>query len=95
MTEKNIKTISLDELRALKAKGDLKNPSGPQTELVLPDEFWENAKLTEPKTRRSVHLKLEPDVFETFYELSNGKGHLSLMQNVLKAYAQTQKKKAS
>jgi uncharacterized protein (DUF4415 family) len=95
MTEKNIKNISLEELKALRAKGDLKNPSGSQTEITLPDEFWENAKLVEPKARRSVHLKLEPEVFDAFYEISNGKGHLSLMQNVLKAYANTQKKKAS
>jgi uncharacterized protein (DUF4415 family) len=95
VTEKNIKTISLEELKALKAKGELKNPSGPQTEMTLPDEFWESAKLIEPKARRSVHLKLEPEVFEAFYEMSNGKGHLSLMQNVLKAYAHAQTKKAS
>ncbi|WP_201776110.1 BrnA antitoxin family protein [Devosia geojensis] len=32
----------------------------------------------------SVHLKLEPEVFDFFK--SQGKGHITRMQNVLKAY---------
>jgi len=33
---------------------------------------------------KSVHLKLEPEVFDFFK--SQGKGHLTKMQEVLKAY---------
>jgi uncharacterized protein (DUF4415 family) len=36
--------------------------------------------------RRSVHLKLDPEVFDFFYQEAGGKGHLTRMQNVLKAY---------
>jgi uncharacterized protein (DUF4415 family) len=39
------------------------------------------------KKPRSVHLKVDPDVFEFFRAESHGKGHLTRMQNVLKAYA--------
>ncbi|HYD08277.1 MAG TPA: BrnA antitoxin family protein [Reyranella sp.] len=34
---------------------------------------------------RSVHLKLDPDVFDYFKSL--GKGHITKMQEVLRAYA--------
>ena len=48
-------------------------------------EFWAKAKLSSSKpTPKSVHLKLDPEVFEFFK--SQGKGHLTKMQEVLKAY---------
>lgn len=57
----------------------------------LPDDFWDNAVVVEPPPR-SVHLKLEPEVFQFFK--SGGKGHLTRMQNVLKAYVKAQKTRA-
>ena len=53
----------------------------------LPADFWDHAVVVEPKGPRSVHLKLDPDVFAFFYKQANGKGHLTRMQRVLKAYA--------
>lgn len=35
---------------------------------------------------RSVHLKLDPEVFACFVAETGGKGHLTRMQNVLRAY---------
>ncbi|AJY45991.1 hypothetical protein TM49_10405 [Martelella endophytica] len=49
--------------------------------------FWAKAELKPPAPKRSVHLKLDPEVFEFFYEQAQGKGHLTQMQAVLKAYA--------
>ncbi len=54
----------------------------------LPDDFWEKAVVVEPPPR-SVHLKLDPEVFHFFK--AGGKGHLTRMQNVLKAYVKAQK----
>ena len=54
----------------------------------LPDAFWEQAELSAP-ARKSVHLKLEPEVFEFFKQ--GGKGHLTRMQNVLAAYVRARK----
>jgi len=45
---------------------------------------WTKAKLVMPKARQSVHLRLEREVVEFFK--SQGKGHISRMQAVLKAY---------
>ena len=57
----------------------------------LPDDFWDNAVVVEPPPR-SVHLKLDPEVFHFFK--AGGKGHLTRMQNVLKAYVKAQKARA-
>jgi hypothetical protein len=61
-------------------------PPGPGLREELPPGFWDNAELVNynqpPPT--SVHLKLDPEVFNYFK--AQGKGHLTRMQNVLKAY---------
>lgn len=50
----------------------------------LPAAFWDAAEVvSRPKT--SVHLKLDPEVFDFFKR--RGKGHLTRMQAVLTAYA--------
>lgn len=77
----------------MKERGELfydpKAPEGPD----LPDSFWENAALFDRDQKTSVHLKLDPEVFLFFK--SQGKGHITRMQDVLKAYVRAQKAKAS
>jgi uncharacterized protein (DUF4415 family) len=86
MTERSMKRASLAELRRMKEKGELfHDPKAPAGEKLGP-EFWAKAEVTGPRKPRSVHLKLDPEVFDFFYSQSNGKGHLTRMQNVLKAY---------
>lgn len=96
MTERTIKRTSLAELRRMadrKEIGPLPKPAHVEDEEeTLGPEFWARAELVEPKGRRSVHLKLEADVFEFFHAASGGKGHLTKMQNVLKAYAEAHRK---
>ncbi len=87
MSEPNIKRASLAEMRRMKEAGELfHDPKAPEGE-SLGAEFWAKAEIEEPKRPRSVHLKLDPDVFEFFRQHAGGKGHLTKMQNVLKAYA--------
>jgi uncharacterized protein (DUF4415 family) len=50
----------------------------------LGPEFWAQAPEIDYKPSQSVHLKLDPFVFDYFK--SQGKGHITRMQNVLKAY---------
>jgi uncharacterized protein (DUF4415 family) len=45
---------------------------------------WAQAKLVMPEPKKSVHLRLEQDVVDYFKGC--GKGHISMMQAVLKAY---------
>jgi uncharacterized protein (DUF4415 family) len=84
VTGKNIRRASLAEIEKMHEDGLLYDsadaPEGPD----LGDEFWANAKLVEPMGVRSVHLKLDEDVFQFFKQ--KGKGHLTRMQAVLRAY---------
>jgi uncharacterized protein (DUF4415 family) len=68
----------------MKEKGELFHSRDAEPGEDLGPEFWAKAELVEPKKLRSVHLRLDPDVFEFFQ--AQGKGHLTRMQNVLKAY---------
>ena len=59
-------------------------------EVELDEAFWQKARIVETRPRRkaSVHLRLDPDTLN-FYR-SAGRGHLTRMANVLRAYAETQ-----
>jgi uncharacterized protein (DUF4415 family) len=69
-------------------------PIGPPPGEELPDDFWDTAVVVDPPRRHSVHLKLEPEVFDFFYEEAEGKGHITHMQSVLHAYANAHRKRA-
>jgi hypothetical protein len=92
-----LRRISLDEIEQMYLRGELHNdpnaPEGPPPdEEPLGDDFWDKAVLVRPKAKRSVHLKLDPEVFEFFRDETNGKGHLTRMQDVLASYVATRRK---
>jgi uncharacterized protein (DUF4415 family) len=91
MSETRIKTVSLDEIEKMYERGELyHNPDasiGPE----LGAEFWAKAKIVAPQKPRSVHLKPDPEVFDFFVTETNGKGHLTRMQDVLKSYMNARK----
>lgn len=68
-------------------------PEGPPPGEELPPGFWDEAELVNYNEPKSVHLKLEPEVYAFFK--SEGKGHITRMQNVLKAYVRSRQKQAS
>jgi uncharacterized protein (DUF4415 family) len=73
----------------MKERGDVFSPAPDAPDGAdLPDEFWDNAVWVDAREPTSVHLKLDPLVFAYFKR--GGKGHLTRMQNVLKAYVQAQ-----
>ncbi len=85
MSDHTMKRASLAELKKMREAGELHhNPQAREGE-SLGREFWEKAMASSPKEApKSVHLKLDPDVFAFFK--AQGKGHLTKMQEVLKAY---------
>jgi uncharacterized protein (DUF4415 family) len=85
MKKSSIRTISLEEIRAMKDRGEL-IPTAPWAEPSdeLGPGFWEQAPEIDYHPPTSVHLKLDSFVFDYFK--SQGKGHITRMQNVLKAY---------
>jgi len=52
---------------------------------------WTRAELVMPRPRQSVHLRLEPEVVDFFK--AGGKGHITRMQAVLRAYVDAQKRR--
>lgn len=91
MSEKHIKRQSLAELRRIKEAGELfHDPKAPEGE-SLGRDFWAKAEVKRPPKARSVHLKVDAEVFEFFHRQAGGKGHLTKMQNVLRAYANAHK----
>jgi uncharacterized protein (DUF4415 family) len=95
--DKNIKSYTAAELKAKrgKSRSDLDKVDAMSDEelerLVAEDEDergiepdWARAKLVLPRPKQSVHLRLEQDVIDFFK--ARGKGHISRMQAVLRAY---------
>jgi uncharacterized protein (DUF4415 family) len=65
------------------------NPDAPTDIEALGADFWKGAQVVPAKEApHSVHLKLDPEVFDFFKR--QGKGHLTKMQNVLRAYMRAQ-----
>jgi uncharacterized protein (DUF4415 family) len=85
MTGNSIRRFSLEELKGKKSQTRDKAPEGP----ALDAAFWEKAKPFETKKKRSVHLRVDEDVFEFFKQ--GGKGHITRMNAVLKAYVEASK----
>jgi uncharacterized protein (DUF4415 family) len=89
VTKEDIRQASLHDIRKMKDDGLLvSKPTSTPAEDLGP-EFWANARLVEPREPRSVHLKLDPEVFDYFKSM--GKGHITRMQDVLRAYVNAHK----
>lgn len=58
----------------------------------LDDAFWAKAKLTAPRVKPNINLRLSEEVVE-FFKGNDPKGYTSRMAAVLTAYAQTQQDK--
>lgn len=74
-------------MRAMRERGlDKTRPNAPPAD-SLGEEFWNSARVVLPPGKTSVHLRLDSDVVEWFK--SRGKGHLTHMNAVLRAYVDT------
>jgi uncharacterized protein (DUF4415 family) len=90
MNEKStIVRHSLSQIRMMREQGkDQTNPDAPEAESLGAD-FWSSARVVMPGAKTSVHLRLDSDVVDWFK--ANGKGHLTRMNAVLRAYVAAQK----
>ncbi len=90
MNEKStIVRHSPSEVKDLRERGeDQTSRDAPEAE-SLGAEFWSSARVVMPGGKTSVHLRLDTDVVEWFK--ANGKGHLTRMNAVLRAYVEAQK----
>jgi len=90
MNEKStIVRHSLSQIRMMREQGgDETSPDAPEAESLGAD-FWSSARVVMPGGKTSVHLRLDSDVVDWFK--ANGKGHLTRMNAVLRAYVEAQK----
>ena len=80
MTGKDIVSLSLDELSGRAGRTRKEAAEGPD----LGPEFWQKARLVRTPSKTSVHLRVDSDVLDFFKK--QGKGHLTRMNAVLRAY---------
>ena len=87
MTRKSTsKRLSLTDVRARLARGESKSRADAPEAEDLPAEFWtKGVRVTRRPAKQSVHLRVDADVLVWFK--SQGAGHLTLMNEVLRAYA--------
>jgi len=90
MPRRDIKRYSLEELKALQARGKTRTRAdAPFSEIE--EGFWEHAQVVMPAPgKTSVHLRVDRDVLEWFRK--QGKGHLSRMNAVLRSYVEARRK---
>ena len=89
MADEDIKEYSLEELKQMRAEDLTGATPADAPEIELDEDFWRNARIVSTATPRktSVHLRLDPETFQFFH--AAGKGHLTRMAKVLKAYARS------
>lgn len=91
-TKPTIARYTLSEVEALRERGeDPTRADAPEAESLGAD-FWKSAHVVMPGSKTSVHLRLDTDVVEWFK--GRGKGHLTRMNAVLRAYVEAQKHRA-
>lgn len=73
----------------MRAAGLTKATPADAPEIELDEDFWRNARIVDTAAPRKtdVHLRVDPETFAFFK--AAGKGHLTRMAKVLKAYAQS------
>ena len=82
---------TISEIRARRARGeDQTRPDAPEAE-PLDEDFWKQAHVVMPRGKTSVHLRLDSDIVEWFK--ARGKGHLTRMNAVLRAYVDAHRDK--
>jgi uncharacterized protein (DUF4415 family) len=58
---------------------------------ILPKDFWKNARVLLPQTKRQITLRLDPEVISFFK--ATGKGYQSRMGAVLKSYVEAKRRR--
>ena len=92
----DIRSFTVEELRAMSEAG-LGQTRPDAEEIELDDSFWDNARWQaplfppeEPAPKKvSVHLRVDKDVLDWFR--AQGKGHLTRMNAVLRAYFESRR----
>jgi uncharacterized protein (DUF4415 family) len=84
-----IAKYSLDEIKAMRARGeDRTRPDAPAAESLGPD-FWKSARVVLPRSKKAINMRVDADMLEWFK--SKGPGYLTRMHAVLRSYYEAQR----
>ncbi len=93
MSENDIKTYTLDEIRQMKSLTDwdkLRAQGDYEGEQEFPVD-WTRAELVTPEPKKAISLRVDPDVLDFFK--SQGPGYQTRMNAVLRAWMEAQLKR--
>lgn len=79
---------SRETIAAMKQAGKIRPTPDDAPTIELDDQFWQSAEFVEKAAKRktSIHLRIDAETLAFFR--AEGRGHLTRMANILKAYAQ-------
>lgn len=94
MSEKDIKSYTLEQIRGMKGQTNWDRLQK-QADFEGPDEDdfevdWSRAVMVEGLNKKPISLRVDPDVLEFFRE--GGSGYQTRINAVLRAYVEAQKK---
>ena len=81
---KNTKAASLEELRAMKDRGEISPPPFDAHGIDMPEGFWDDADMVEHAPKQAISLRVDADVLAFFK--AQGKGYQTRMNTVLRSY---------
>ena len=84
------KNASLEELRKMQDGGELHATRADAPEVDMPEGFWDVAKPQEPKVKKAISMRVDPEVLDFFK--AQGDGYQTRMNAVLKSYVDAHKK---
>ena len=88
MAEDDIRHFSMDELVAMRERGETQTKEDAQT-FEVDQDFWKDVRIVEPRKRTTISLRIDPDILDWFK--AEGKGHLTRINAVLRSYVEAQK----
>jgi uncharacterized protein (DUF4415 family) len=91
----DIRSASLDDIDQMARRGELAPTRRDAEEIELDESFWRNARVIMPKAagKTSVHLRIDRPVLDWFKDQGKGKGHLTRMNAVLRAYYEANRRR--
>ncbi len=89
MEKEDIRRYSAIELRNLREARDYVSTREDAPEFDVDDSFWAEAELVMPGAKKSVHLRVDKEIFDWFK--AQGPGHLTRMTAVLRSYYEAHK----
>ena len=72
----------------MKDRGETRAARADAETFEIPEDFWDDAEITPPMTKRQVNLRVDPDIVDFFKD--QGPGHLTRMHAVLRSYGDAQ-----